>query len=89
MQDTEVWPAGVVLGLTMLGATDEAFDYFDRHFEEIGGNDLFTLWRLEAAPLRPDPRFVGLLRRLGLVEYWQASGWPDLCTPEGDGLLCR
>jgi TolB-like protein len=32
--------------------------------------------------LRNDPRFVGLCARLGLVEFWTATGkWPD-CTDE-------
>lgn len=31
-----------------------------------------------SAPLRADPRFIGLCRDMGMVEYWQFSGyWPD------------
>lgn len=32
--------------------------------------------------LRADPRFIGLCARLGLVEFWTATGkWPD-CADE-------
>ena len=30
---------------------------------------------------RQDPRFMPLVKRLGLVDYWMQSGhWPDFCA---------
>lgn len=41
-------------------------------------NGLSHLFLRVNARLRTHPRFVHLCRRLGLVDYWQASGqWPD------------
>ena len=88
--EQEIWPTGMFIGLLLLGATEQAFALFDARFAEIGGNDFMYLWGREAAPLRADPRFIGLVERLGLVEYWHESGsWPDLCRPDGDGVTCR
>jgi len=40
------------------------------------------LFQVGMPELRNDPRFVRLCRRLGLVEFWLASGhWPD-CADE-------
>ncbi len=85
----QVWPAGVVHSLVLLGAIDEAYDYLSEHFDKIGGNDWFMLWGPEMAPFRQHPRFQGLVERLGLLDYWRAATWPDLCQPEGDGIACR
>jgi len=41
------------------------------------------------APLRKTERFKTLMRRAGLVAYWRARGWPDLCRPVGpDDFIC-
>ena len=34
-------------------------------------------------PFRKDPRFTPLMMRLGLVDFWDKAGWPDLCAREG------
>jgi Predicted integral membrane protein len=42
-----------------------------------------TLFTVATAPMRRDRRFVGLMNRLGLIEYWRSSGhWPDFCKTE-------
>ncbi len=47
---------------------------------------------LDASPnfarFRADPRFEQLVRDAGLLDYWRAVAWPDLCRPEGDGIEC-
>ena len=47
---------------------------------------------LDASPnftrFRADPRFEELVRDAGLLEYWRAVAWPDLCRPKGDGIEC-
>lgn len=42
----------------------------------------------ETAAMRADPRFIPLARKLGLLDYWRASGhWPDFCVRE-PGSIC-
>jgi hypothetical protein len=34
-------------------------------------------------------RFKAYVRKAGLVDYWRARGWPDLCRPMGaDDFVC-
>jgi adenylate cyclase len=49
-----------------LGEKDEAFRWLDRAFEEHSGGFYSFMFRPEFRPLRPDPRFADLLRRIGL-----------------------
>jgi hypothetical protein len=40
--------------------------------------------------LRRDPRFMALAARIGLVDYWRATGkWPDFCADPGLTYDCR
>jgi TolB-like protein/Tfp pilus assembly protein PilF len=76
-------------GLTLIGATDDIYDLLNTRFEELSGNAWFGLWGPGMAQARQDSRFVELLRRLGLVEYYEASRWPDLCRTQENLLVCR
>jgi hypothetical protein len=41
------------------------------------------------ALLRKTERFKALVRQFGLVDFWRARGWPDLCRPTGaDDFVC-
>jgi hypothetical protein len=32
---------------------------------------------------------MAYLRNAGIVDYWRAKGWPDLCRPVGvDDFVC-
>jgi hypothetical protein len=52
----------------------------------IGSGDI--QFRLDMAQFRADPRFQQLVRDSGLLDYWRSVGWPDLCRPAGDGVVC-
>jgi hypothetical protein len=42
-----------------------------------------VLFRTDTAKLRTDERVIPIFERLGLLEYWRASGiWPDFCDTE-------
>ncbi|MFC1841169.1 tetratricopeptide repeat protein, partial [Thermodesulfobacteriota bacterium] len=34
--------------------------------------------------VRQLPRFKGFVREIGLIDYWNEFGWPDLCHPVSD-----
>ena len=40
---------------------------------------------------RKDPRFRNVVRRMGLVDYWRATGnWGEFCKPVGkDDFECH
>jgi hypothetical protein len=42
------------------------------------------IWTPVYQPLRNEPRFLELLRRMKMPEYWRAAGWSKFCRPKGD-----
>jgi hypothetical protein len=42
-----------------------------------------------AAPLRRDPRYLALAKRVGLVEYWRSGRPPDFCRQPQPELICQ
>jgi hypothetical protein len=50
-----------------------------------GAADDGLLWRPIMSEVRQLPGFRDLVRREGLVDYWEAYGWPDLCQPTTSG----
>jgi TolB-like protein len=38
--------------------------------------------------LQDDPRFPALLQRIGILDYWEAHGWPQGCQRVGDLIQC-
>jgi TolB-like protein/tetratricopeptide (TPR) repeat protein len=77
--------------LIYLGEIDRAHDAARRSLEDLS---LFPADFLapDASPnfarFRADPRFQQLVREAGLLDYWRAAGWPDLCRPKGEGVEC-
>jgi tetratricopeptide (TPR) repeat protein len=55
-----------------------------------GAAGLPLIWHSSYAPVRKAERFKAYVRALGLVDYWRAKGWPDLCHPVGaDDFACE
>jgi TolB-like protein/class 3 adenylate cyclase/Tfp pilus assembly protein PilF len=50
----------------VLGEKDEAFRWLERAFEEHSGGFYSFMFRPEFRPIRSDPRFPALLRRMGI-----------------------
>lgn len=49
------------------------------------GGLYFSRWQLfgkAMAPVRADPRFIGIARRTGLLTYWKSGHPPDFCSFE-------
>jgi TolB-like protein len=72
-----------------VGAVDRVLDMPERRFAIRGGGFEVTLWLPDYAPMRKTERFKALVRKAGLVDYWKARGWADLCRPVGaDDFEC-
>ena len=65
-QQTYVQPAWVAVIHVALGDTDQAFDWLEKAFVDQSAS--LTLLKVDPAfdPVRKDPRFVDLMRRVGL-----------------------
>ena len=84
-----------MLGLADLGDLDAAFAMAGRIYPPIVGRTEAETERIwldnpgqsptafltgpAAAPLRRDPRFIGLAQRVGLLAYWRSGHLPDFC----------
>jgi hypothetical protein len=66
---------------------------FDDRVGEAGFFDIpgaWFYWQAAAAPVRKTERFKAYMRRVGLVDYWRAKGWPQWCHPVGaDDFACE
>jgi hypothetical protein len=73
------------------GAFDGVMDYAEYQVAIGYPQDTYRiLWAPEMAPLRKTERFKTHMRKAGLVDYWKARGWPDLCHPTtGDDFECN
>jgi TolB-like protein len=71
-----------------VGAPDRVFEVPERSLE-IGRGFSSTIWDPVFSSSRKTERFKALVRKAGLVDYWKARGWPDLCHPTvGDDFEC-
>jgi tetratricopeptide (TPR) repeat protein len=56
----------------------------------FGGGAGDPFWYPAAAPVRKSRNFKTYAREIGLLDYWRARGWPDLCHPVGaDDFACQ
>ncbi len=61
-----------------------ALDIFSKLCKSNSGQ-VFMIWRPIHKPMRQLPEFKDLVRDMGLVDYWRATGnWGDFCRPVGD-----
>jgi len=80
----------ILLSHILLQQVSAVYELFETRLTDLQiGANWFDLWTLDAASLRADPRFGSLVARLGMLEHWRQSGWPDLCEPDGEGVQCR
>jgi len=75
--------------LYYLGDADALFDAIDGVL--AAGRPLDTeIWFVqEGRVLQGDPRFPALLQRIGIIDYWDAHGWPPGCQRDGDLIRCE
>jgi hypothetical protein len=75
------------LGFVFLyvGAPNRVLEFYEGNAEAgfLLGGIASPLWHPSYAPVRKTERFKVYARKAGLVDYWRARGWPDLCRPMG------
>lgn len=64
-----------------LGAFDRAVRSEEAAWAIPRVGSFVDFWTPELGPLRMTSAFKALVRKMGLVDYWRARGWPDLCHP--------
>lgn len=79
----------ILLALGNFGRVDDVYRLLeDPTFQPFAEKD--ALFRPDFAAVRSDPRFMQVAARLGLVRYWQETGyWPDFCTSEQLRYDCK
>jgi TolB-like protein len=84
-------PQNLAFVYLYVGAPGRVIDPYERTVDAgyLGGNQVAFVWHPSYAPVRKTVRFKALARKAGLVDYWRARGWPDLCRPIGtDDFVC-
>ncbi len=68
----------------LFGDVDLALAALRRAYIDLQSWTSMLIWLPIYRPMRADPRFKQLLRDLGLVDYWRASGnWGEFARPVG------
>ncbi len=76
-------------GYVGFGRIDDAYRVVSTDLDLFFPRTWWFLWRDDMATFRQDPRFANLVTELGLLDYWRENGWPDVCQPAGDGVICE
>ena len=45
-------------------------------------------WNRSCGNVWADPRFVDYVKEAGFDEYWRLVGWPPMCAPDGEAVVC-
>jgi TolB-like protein/Tfp pilus assembly protein PilF len=91
-QDLPAFPPNLNFVYLYAGPGSRALEYSEAEVKTgyLSANVAEVFWYPAAAPLRKTERFKTLMRNAGIVDYWRARGWPDLCRPVGaDNFACN
>jgi tetratricopeptide (TPR) repeat protein len=73
-----------------LGDPERLLDWPEKAMRDGDYRPSGFLWWPTPANVRKTERFKTLVRNAGLLEYWRARGWPDLCRPVGaNDFVCN
>jgi hypothetical protein len=89
LAEGKINPSAVVSRLSQLGAVDAAFEAAGK---ATPADTLETepLFRPANAGMRRDPRFMPLMAKVGLLNFWRKTGkWPDFCEAADRPYDCR
>src|SRR5262245_32012104 len=62
---------------------ERMLDWYEKAMKEGDYRPLGFAWWPTPSSVRKTERFKTFVRDAGLVDYWRARGWPDLCKPVG------
>jgi len=82
----------LLTGYVSFERIDEAYEVATMALDLDGynrNNFEWYFWQSDMALFRQDPRFAALVTELGMVDYWREYGWPDVCQPAGDSVICN
>jgi len=72
-----------------VGTFDRILDPYENAVAQGLVGATLGLWRPSFAPVRKTARFKSFVLKIGLVDYWRARGWADVCRPVGaDDFEC-
>ena len=80
------YPLGIWL-LARLEGFDALFALVNDRLDRGAILELRSMWA-QGTSLRDRPEFLQLLHRIGLIDYWDASGWGDICVRSNEGVDC-
>ncbi len=72
-----------------IGALDEAFASADAAVASGAASFFWDVSDRQLRDFRRDPRFPELVRKTGLIDYWNTYGWDGYCQLHGDELRCE
>jgi len=78
----------VILLLSRLEAYDELYRVLDYRLDRGWAIDSRVLWG-PVRSLRERQEFADVVRRLGLVAYWEEHGWGNVCVNDGGRIDCE
>ena len=76
----------------LAGYQDEAFDIFNSGRTNFGFDTgfLYFLWHSNMRSFVNLREVKDVLIEIGMLEFWKADGWPDMCRPVGEeDFICE
>jgi len=75
---------GALLGAAYFGDLEFAVTVLEKTID-INAESICLCWLPVFHEVRQTPRFKALVKKIGLVDYWNKFGWPDICRPLDNG----
>jgi tetratricopeptide (TPR) repeat protein len=83
-------PGQTIMTLASAGALDEAFALARTRFVDEHRAGLDVVFAPATRAMRADPRFMPLMKDVGLLRYWDLGNrWPDFCAEPGLHYRCQ
>ena len=81
----------ILQALGPLKRVDQLYEFLDQWpIDKDLDGITYLLFRPWMTNVRRDPRFMGLAKRVGLLDYWEKSGkWPDFCAEPDMPYDCK